>query len=69
MKKVLSVILAILILTTAALSFFSCGTVTCALCHDEVSSVSAKKSEVMGQEVKICKDCYQKLKDLSDALS
>ena len=68
MKKVLSLVLALLILSTAALTLASCGKVTCPLCNDEVSSLSTKKTEVFGEEVKICKDCYKGLKELEEGL-
>ncbi len=64
MKKILSLILALLILSTAALTLSSCGKVTCPLCDDEVFALSTKKTEIFGQEVKICKDCYNGLNKL-----
>ena len=68
MKRIVSLVLVVLILVTVAFSVCSCGKVECALCKEEVSSMSAKKADVYGQEVTVCKDCYKQMQELAEKL-
>lgn len=64
MKRIVSLALLVLIVAAVAFSVCSCGKVECALCKEEVSSMSAKKADFYGQEVTVCKDCYKELQEL-----
>ena len=62
MKKI---VLAMLIVASLLATMTSCGKFTCDICGDEKSG-KKHKEEVFGEEVVICKDCYEDMEDLAD---
>ena len=62
MKRAICVLLLIAVLATM---LTACGKFSCDLCGDEKSG-KKYESELLGQEITICKDCYDDLKDLAD---
>ena len=58
MKRIITFVLAGLILAT----FTSCGkTVECDFCSEEVNERKAHKSEVFGETMHTCQECYDEL--------
>lgn len=64
MKKQRNKIITTLILLALLLSIAACGNKTfkCDICDKEKSGKSYK-SQLMGEEIIICKDCYEDMKD------
>lgn len=51
-------IAALLLVVVATMSLTACGKFTCDICGEEKTGKSYK-TEVWGQDVVICKDCYE----------
>ncbi|MBQ8350831.1 MAG: hypothetical protein IJY20_02150 [Clostridia bacterium] len=64
MKKL---IFGLVMAATLATALTGCGKFTCDLCNEEKSG-KQYKDEMFGQEVVICKDCYNDLKELEEGL-
>ena len=62
MKRFICVLLLIAMLATM---LTACGKFECDLCGEEKSG-KKYESEFLGQEILICKDCYEDLEDLAD---
>lgn len=62
MKKKVSLAL---VLTFLLVTLIGCGKFECDLCGDEKSGKKYEE-EVFGEEVTICKDCYEDLEELRD---
>ena len=60
MKKKIAVAVVSVIM---ALSLVACGTFTCDLCGDEKSG-KKHSSEILGQKITVCDDCYSGVTDL-----
>lgn len=63
MKKKLYVLLITVIM---AISLTACGNFMCDFCGDEKNGKNYK-SELWGEEMVICKDCYDELQELFGA--
>lgn len=62
MKRFICVLLLIAMLATM---LTACGKFECDLCGEEKFG-KKYESEFLGQEILICKDCYEDLEDLAD---
>ena len=60
LKRRLSILLMSVVVSA---TLIGCGTFTCDFCGDEKKGKNYK-SEVWGEELIICKDCYNELQDL-----
>lgn len=65
MKRVICVLLLVVMLATL---LTACGKFQCDLCGEEKTGKKYEE-EVLGQPVTYCKDCYEDLEDIADALS
>ena len=65
MKKLISILLLVVVLVTM---LTACGKFKCDLCRDEKTG-KKYETEVFGQEVEICKDCYEDLESIADLFS
>ena len=65
MKKLISVLLLVSVLATL---LTACGKFECDLCGEEKSGKKYER-ELLGESIDICKDCYEELEELADALS
>jgi hypothetical protein len=63
MKKMISLVLAVLMVLTASLSLVSCKKGECDLCGEEAR---LKKAEVLGKECHICGECAENLDALGE---
>ena len=66
MKKVISLILAAIMLFTLAVTLCSCEKVECDLCGDEDYKHKMTADEVFGHEVFYCKECWEDLNALGE---
>ena len=66
MKKVISLVLAAIMLLTLAVSLCSCEKVECDLCGEEKFKNQMTVEEVFGEEIYYCKDCQEDLEALGD---
>ncbi len=64
MKNLVKVLLLVVVLATM---LTACGKFTCDTCGKEKSG-KQHKSEVFGEEVVMCDDCYDDLEKLADEL-
>ena len=60
MKRKISTIL---IVVAIALTMTACGKFTCDFCGEEKNGKNYK-SEMLGEEVVICQDCYNELREI-----
>ena len=65
MKKLICVLMVVVIMATM---LTACGKFTCDLCKEEKTG-KKHETEVLGEEVVYCDDCYNSLKELGEALS
>ena len=66
MKKVISLILAAIMLFTLAVTLCSCEKVECDLCGNEDYKNKMTVEEVFGEKIYYCKDCKEDLEALGD---
>lgn len=63
MKRLICVLLLVVMMVTM---LTACGKFECDLCGDEKSG-KKYETEFLGQEIVICKDCYEDLEALANA--
>ena len=73
MKRIVALVMALVMLSTIALTLASCGEkAKCVVCGKEKLVSGMEKSELFGKEVYTCKKCIKEaedaLKDIGDAL-
>ena len=66
MKKVVSIILAAIMILTLAVSLCSCEKAECDLCGEEKLVSKMTVEEVFGEKIYYCNDCKEDLEDLFD---
>lgn len=54
---------ALFMIVTVLVSLTGCGKFTCAFCEEEKSG-KKYESEILGEEVVICQDCYDEIQEL-----
>lgn len=63
MKKLISLVLAVVMILAVSLCFVSCAKGECDLCGEEAR---LKKAEVLGKECQICSECAENLDALGE---
>ena len=64
MKKLICIVLLVVVMATM---LTACGKFTCDFCGEEKTGKKYER-ELLGQEVDICKDCYEELEELAGSL-
>ena len=64
MKKLICVLLLVVVIATM---LTACGKFKCDFCGEEKTGKKYER-EMLGEEVVICKDCYEELEELAGSL-
>lgn len=64
MKKKLFKVVTVMFSLVMLIGLSACGKAECGLCGEEHSKLTMREGIVLGQEMLVCEDCYEEIKNM-----